>query len=275
LEILVVAVKSRYGNVTLHYTALTDGGPGASSMFGLLTELGNLLFSDNSLKTDEYRATGIPTPIYNPHSWTRLGHLLSFDQPAPIGFSYCGNDDPNNITHPHSCDGIVWDDTLTAQNAHHAMIAFFNKFPLFYDVDLYLTGESYAGIYIPTLAREIVQSNINHTQPVISLKLRGFAVGDGCLGTETDICGVLNPESGFDVWNVIFLAGHGQIPMSTFSLVMNACYHPHRDGSNDFASMYLRTLQQDVTVDGTMSPMSCQDAMKIMDDQTGGVYAYG
>lgn len=150
-------------------------------MFGLLTELGNLLFSDNSLRTNEYRATGIPTPIYNPNSWTRLGHLLSFDQPAPIGFSYCGTDDPNNITHPHSCDGIVWDDTLTAQAAHHAMIAFYTKFPLFYDVDLYLTGESYAGIYIPTLAREIVQNNVNHS-PAISLKLRGFAVGDGCLG---------------------------------------------------------------------------------------------
>jgi serine carboxypeptidase-like clade I len=160
-----------------------DGGPGASSMFGLLTELGNLLFSDNSLRTNEYRATGIPTPIYNPNSWTRLGHLLSFDQPAPIGFSYCGTDDPNNITHPHSCDGIVWDDTLTAQAAHRAMIAFYNKFPSFYDVDLYLTGESYAGIYIPTLAREIVQNNVNHS-PAISSKLRGFAVGDGCLGNR-------------------------------------------------------------------------------------------
>ena len=246
-------------------------------MFGLLTELGNLLFSENSLKTDEYRASGIPTPIYNPNSWTRIGHVLSFDQPAPIGFSYCGNDDPNTITHPHSCDGIVWDDTLTAQAAHLAMIAFYMKFPLFYNVDLYLTGESYAGIYIPTLAREIVQNNINHT-PAISLNLRGFAVGDGCLGTETDICGNLNPESGFDVWNVIFLAGHGQIPMSTFKLVMNACYHPHFNGSNDFASVYLRSLQQETVygnVDVAESTLSCADAMKLMDDQTSGVYAYG
>ena len=255
-------------------------------MFGLLTELGNLLFSDNSLQTEEYRNTGIPTPIYNPHSWTRLGHVLSFDQPAPIGFSYCGNNNvnPNNITHPHSCDGIIWDDTLTAQNAHSAMMAFYTKFPLFYDVDLYLTGESYAGIYIPTLAREIVQrnnDNINHSP---ALKLRGFAVGDGCLGTETDICGVLNPDDGgFDVWNAIFLAGHGQIPMSTFTMVMNACYHPHdRDGNsnNDFVSVYLRSLQQHqdiVSVDGTTLPttMSCEDAMKMMDEQTGGVYAYG
>ena len=259
------------------FSFLVDGGPGASSMFGLLTELGNLLFSENSLKTDEFRKTGIPTPIYNPNSWTRIGHLLSFDQPAPIGFSYCGNVDPNNITHPHSCDGIVWDDTLTAQAAHHAMIAFYNKFPLFYDVDLYLTGESYAGIYIPTLAREIVQNNVDHS-PAISLKFRGFAVGDGCLGTETDICGVLNPEYGFDVWNVIFLAGHGQIPMSTFQLVMNACHHPQHDGSNDFASMYLRSLQQDTlysNLDTTVTTMSCVDAMKLMDDQTGGVYAYG
>lgn len=274
---MILTYLSTLLNFLFPFISSVDGGPGASSMFGLLTELGNLLFSENSLKTDEYRATGIPTPIYNPNSWTRIGHLLSFDQPAPIGFSYCGNDDPNHIVHPHSCDGIVWDDTLTAQAAYQAMIAFYKKFPLFYDVDLYLTGESYAGIYIPTLAREIVQNKVHHT-PVISSKLRGFAVGDGCLGTETDICGVLNPESGFDVWNVIFLAGHGQIPMSTFTLVMNSCYHPHHDRSNDFASLYLRSLQLDsmyVNVDSTEPTMSCEDAVKLMDDQTGGVYAYG
>jgi hypothetical protein len=263
-------------------------------MFGVLTELGNLLFSEESLHTDEYRTTGIPTPIYNPYAWTRLGHVLSFDQPAPIGFSYCGNtSNPNNITRPHSCDGIVWNDELTAQAAYLALVAFYEKFPLYYNVELYLTGESYAGIYIPTLAREIVRHNdhANDSAEVV-LPLRGFAVGDGCLGTETGICSNLDPESGFDVWNAIFLAGHGQMPMTTFQAVMNACYKSSFSSdfhelpsdrfvakNNDFASVFARSLQShsdqiEHSKDST-TVLTCQEAMALMNEQVGGVYAYG
>jgi hypothetical protein len=249
-------------------------------MFGLLTELGNLLFSEESLKSEEYRKTGIPTPIYNPNAWTRLGHVLSFDQPAPIGFSFCGNvSDPNNITHPHSCNGIVWNDELTAQAAYQALASFYEKFPMFYSVDLYLTGESYAGIYIPTLAREILHHNDHATADSdVTLPLRGFAVGDGCLGTETGICGNLDPESGFDVWNAVFLAGHGQMPLTTFHTVMQACYHlssPPYLKNNEFLSAFLRGLQADSMASNKHDNLTCQEALKIMDDQVGGVYAYG
>jgi carboxypeptidase C (cathepsin A) len=42
---------------------------------------------------------------------------------------------------------------------------------------LYITGESYAGVYVPTIVREILKD----PQEV---NLVGFAVGDGCMGTE-------------------------------------------------------------------------------------------
>ncbi|KAL3903088.1 MAG: hypothetical protein SGILL_010580 [Bacillariaceae sp.] len=153
----------------------SNEGPGASSLYGLLTELGPLWLSEESLKTDEYRKTNIPTPMYNPYTWTRLGSLLIIDQPAPVGFSYCNND-----TTSHSCGGIAWTDELTSLNAHTALQTFYKtKFPCLQDKQLYLTGESYAGIYIPTLARRIVQDTNS------SLDLKGFAVGDGCLGECT------------------------------------------------------------------------------------------
>jgi carboxypeptidase C (cathepsin A) len=97
-----------------------------------------LWLNDESLKTEEYRATGLPTPLYNPYSWTRLGHLLIIDQPAPVGFSYC-----NNMTQGpfHDCDGLAWTDELTASNAYEAVKAFFIKFPEKKPLDFYLTGE--------------------------------------------------------------------------------------------------------------------------------------
>jgi carboxypeptidase C (cathepsin A) len=123
----------------------SNGGPGASSLFGLLAELGPLVLSDLSLKTRDYEETGIPTPLYNPFGWSKLGSILIFDQPAPVGFSYC-NDDLDGKG--DSC--LAWTDELASQNTFLALHAFYDKFPEYKPKPLYLTGESYAGIYIPT-----------------------------------------------------------------------------------------------------------------------------
>ena len=139
----------------------SNGGPGASSPFGLLTELGPLLFSELSTKTDYYADTGIPTPIYNQYSWTKLGHVLIFDQPAPVGFSYCegpnttsvmsddanddDDDDDGDDDDIPSCAGLGWTDELASANSFAALQAFYKKYPVFLQTDLFLTGESYAG----------------------------------------------------------------------------------------------------------------------------------
>jgi len=221
----------------------SNGGPGASSLFGLLTELGPLQFSDRSTRTDGYRKTGIPTPMYNPKTWTRLGSLLLFDQPAPVGFSYC-----NEGTNSTSCGGISWDDEKASRNALLALEAFYDKFPQYGTTDLYLVGESYAGIYIPTLARRI----LSDSKRLPSL-LKGFAVGDGCLGTETDVCGNLSGR-GFDLWHVLFLAGHGQVPLSTLQEVLRKC----GPGLN---IEYVRSE-------------ACDAAIKKVQDEAGGFYEY-
>mmetsp|Transcript_10790 Transcript_10790/g.29802 ORF Transcript_10790/g.29802 Transcript_10790/m.29802 type:complete len:564 (+) Transcript_10790:58-1749(+) len=243
--VLVMAEQDnaqKYDDKPLIYWS--NGGPGASSLFGLLSELGPLLFSDLSKQTEDFRETGIPTPIYNQFNWAKLGHLLIFDQPAPIGFSFC---EPSNATSPDdelinspkddvpSCEGLSWTDELASANSYAAMLAFHAKFPKFIGRDLFLTGESYAGIYIPTLAREILNGNkqIQHTNST-PLALKGFAVGDGCLGTDTGICQVLDDSGdGFDFWLVLFLAGHNQIPLQLFQQVWRAC-KPFSDHHEEF-----------------------------------------
>ena len=55
---------------------------------------------------------------------------------------------------------------------HHPML---QAYPEFKSNDLYLSGESYAGKYVPMLAREVY----NEKDASRKLNLKGFAVGDG------------------------------------------------------------------------------------------------
>jgi len=193
----------------------SNGGPGASSLFGLFTEIGPLLLSDDSLQTQEYAKTGIPTPIYNPKAWSRLGSVLIFDQPQPVGFSHCNGPEEFKA---HNCGDIAWTDELTSENVYTALQAFYEKkFPSYKQKELYLTGESYGGIYIPTFARRIVEDPKNDPSNDDAIKLQGFAVGDGCLGTETSVCGDLldGNVAASAFWHIVFLAGHIRSPFRT------------------------------------------------------------
>jgi len=249
--VLVEAEDNAAGDKPLIYWS--NGGPGASSLFGLLTELGPLLLSDESLETEDYKTTGIPTPIYNPYTWSRLGHLLIIDQPAPVGFSYC-QDEPDS----HSCGGIAWTDELASANAYTALQTFFDqKFSCLQNLPLYLTGESYGGIYIPTLARHVYNDKDTN-----GMQLQGFAVGDGCLGVETTMCGSLSKGGGVfrDYWHVLFMAGHHQIPLADFRMVMKAC------ASHDERPDFLTTNSQE--------DEACKQALQQIKTELGGYFEY-
>ena len=56
-----------------------------------------------------------------------------------------------------------------------------------------------AGVYVPTIVRAILKDPRG-------INLKGFAVGDGCMGTEVLCGGGSGPY-----WNVEFMHGHGQV----------------------------------------------------------------
>jgi len=150
----------------------TNGGPGASSYFGLFAEIGPFYLSYASLKTEAYNKTGIPTLFPNEHSWSRFANILIMNAP-PVGFSHCGDESGGW----KSCG--TWNDTSVAAGNFNFLESFYKSFPEFENTSLYLSGESYAGIYIPMLAMEIKK----HPESRSFKNLKGMVVGDMCTGT--------------------------------------------------------------------------------------------
>jgi carboxypeptidase C (cathepsin A) len=147
-------------------TVWLNGGPGCSSLDGLVYEHGPFRFD-----------AADPTKLvrFN-YTWAKRSNLLYLEAPVGVGFSY--SDDPAD----YNCT----DDTTALDNLH-AVEQFYALFPEFKANDLFLTGESYAGVYVPTLAEAIVQAIEAGTYTGAPLK--GIAVGNGCTGTKIGVCG--------------------------------------------------------------------------------------
>jgi len=131
-----------------------NGGPGCSSMDGLLNELGPFTLNANG-----------SVLTANPHSWNTFANVLFLESPSCVGFSY--ND---------KGDCSASDDTTSRRNLN-ALRHFFAKFPGLKKNEFFVTGESYAGIYVPTLTERIVQENGEGAVEKINIK--GYAVGNG------------------------------------------------------------------------------------------------
>ena len=77
-----------------------------------------------------------------------------------------------------------------------------------------MTGESYAGVYIPTLAMEILKYNSLPSKE-LTINLKGMMIGNGC--THESECSYLADYWPFHVTN--FLGGHNLISPETNQLI--------------------------------------------------------
>ncbi|BES89374.1 unnamed protein product [Nesidiocoris tenuis] len=135
-----------------------QGGPGGSSMFGLFTETGPLEIKlDLSLRRRKY-------------SWTNDFHMLYIDNPVGTGFSF--TKDPK---------AYVTNEEEVGRDLYLALVQFFQLFPEIRRNDFYITGESYAGKYIPALAYAI---HANNPSAGVKMNLKGFAIGNGLVDPE-------------------------------------------------------------------------------------------
>ena len=183
----------------------SNGGPGASSAFGLFTELGPLQLTGDSLSTNP------PTLFRNPYAWTRLANVLILNGPAPVGFSYCLPAGPAGDG--ESCGS--WNDTRTAVFNVNFINGFFASFPEFAKAPFYIAGESYAGVYVGMITQMLLDAKT-------PLNLKGIALGDVCMGTDV-LCGQASNEWSGPWFGLLFDAGQGCISLPTFRALIMRC----------------------------------------------------
>ena len=106
-----------------------NGGPGCSSLLGFIQEHGPWVYED-----------GETTAVKNPYPWNLNATVAYIESPAGVGYSYAKT--LADKTH---------NDMSQSQDAMAAFHVLMDKFPEFHGNDLYLSGESYGGIYVPYL----------------------------------------------------------------------------------------------------------------------------
>ncbi|KAJ8551914.1 hypothetical protein K7X08_028357 [Anisodus acutangulus] len=135
------------------------GGPGCSSELALFYENGPFKLSDNM------------SLVWNDFGWDKVSNLIYVDQPTGTGFSY--SSDNTDIRH---------DEIGVSNDLYDFLQAFFKAHPDYAKNDFYITGESYAGHYIPAFASRVHQGNKN--KEGIPINLKGFAIGNGLTNPE-------------------------------------------------------------------------------------------
>lgn len=162
-QIHYVFVESQSNPISDPVVLWLNGGPGCSSMEGMFYENGPFIFEEGS-----------QTLISNDYSWNLNASLLYFEAPAGVGFSTLG--DPSNIN---------TNDNQTAADNTDVLVQFFKAYPEYSSQEFFITGESYAGIYIPTLAYNIIKYN-NQTNSATKINLTGILIGNGCTDWNFD-----------------------------------------------------------------------------------------
>lgn len=175
-----------------------NGGPGGSSFGGSILEHGPLILNRTG--------TGL---MENPWAWSNVANVIFLESPPGVGFSYCAAqlEDPSVTCYA--------DDYTAAEANLDALRSFLMKFPEFIGREFYITGESYGGVYVPTLSKLLYDSDLAERG---ALDFQGFAVGDPC--TDNDLQG---GESGF---SAAFALRHGVLSEEWYNLLTHCIDMP-------------------------------------------------
>lgn len=181
-----------------------NGGPGCSSLLGLFQEIGPYVLCDDCTEFQK-----------NDHTWLKSANILFLESPLGVGFSY------SNDT------SFVYDDFTTAHKLFEALQDFYARYPMYRNNDFWISGESYAGMYIPFFASHI----LNKTQE-FAVKLKGLMIGNGVM-----ISNSTSMSKNF----IDFMMLRGTISSEVGNIVKNICT---QDANAPSCQVALRTVDQ-------------------------------
>ncbi|KAF9617339.1 hypothetical protein IFM89_035320 [Coptis chinensis] len=167
-----------------------NGGPGCSSIaYGASEEIGPFFINK----------TG--SSLYlNKHSWNKEANLLFLESPVGVGFSYTNTS--SDLKHAG--------DERTAQDVLIFLNRWILRFPQYKYRDFYMSGESYAGHYVPQVAKKVHDYNKAYSKPFI--KLKGFIVGNAVTDSHYDSIGT-----------VTYWWSHAMISDHSYHTILSLC----------------------------------------------------
>ncbi|KAK4768594.1 hypothetical protein SAY87_003735 [Trapa incisa] len=201
-----------YGNhLSKPLVVWLNGGPGCSSVgYGASEEIG------------PFRINKTASGLYlNKFSWNTAANLLFLETPAGVGFSY------SNL----SSDLFDTGDRRTAEDSLEFLVRWLDQFPQYKGREMYLTGESYAGHYVPQLARQILAYNLRSKHPI---NLKGIMVGNAVTDNYYDNLGT-----------VTYWWSHAMISDRTYRQLINTCDFRQQKESDECESLYSYAMDQE------------------------------
>ncbi|KAG2252984.1 hypothetical protein Bca52824_083120 [Brassica carinata] len=157
-----------------------SGGPGCSSIHGLLFENGPL-----TMKLEVYNET-LPSLVSTTYSWTKTSSIIFLDQPVGTGFSFSTQlvDTPS--------------DSGEAKRIHEFLHKWLGKNEEFILNPFYVGGDSYSGKVVPAVVQEISKGMYGHRGNMMDdtcnhqcfkppINLQGYVLGNPVTGSEVDL----------------------------------------------------------------------------------------
>ncbi|CAD8127868.1 unnamed protein product [Paramecium sonneborni] len=138
-----------------------NGGPGSSSQLGNFMELGPLIMKEDG------------TFYKNKYAWNTEYNVIFVDQPIGAGLAY-----------PEKQEDVPTNQKQIGEQFLYALLQFLydsegcvkkNSILGLQKSPWFIFGESYAGKYVPTIAKAILDYNIQATTPI---PLKGIGIGD-------------------------------------------------------------------------------------------------
>ncbi|KAI9836664.1 MAG: hypothetical protein M1819_001299 [Sarea resinae] len=150
---LFFAFQPTIGEPVDEITIWLNGGPGCSSLEGFFQENGRWTWQPGTF-----------APVENPYSWVNLTNMLWVEQPVGTGFSI------GEVT------------ASTEEEIAQDFVKFFKNFQETFGISnfkIYVSGESYAGMYVPYISAAMLDQNNTKY-----FDLKGALVYDPVIGTD-------------------------------------------------------------------------------------------